>query len=158
TDFQVDSAPADAPEKFTRLKIASATADLNLPETVLEPKFDDKSGKRRVTGPIDYAIDGNDDTAWGIDAGPGMRNQPRKAVFRLEKPIENAQGMALRIGLKMNHGGSNSDDNENNNLGRIRLSVTAAPDATADPLPQNVRDLLNVPLDQRSPAQIRAIF
>ena len=29
----------------------------------------------------------------------------------------------------MNHGGANSDDNENNNLGRIRLSVTAAADA-----------------------------
>ena len=42
----------------------------------------DKSGKRRVTGPIEYAIDGKDETAWGIDAGPGRRNQPRKAVFR----------------------------------------------------------------------------
>ncbi|HLK65950.1 MAG TPA: PSD1 and planctomycete cytochrome C domain-containing protein [Bryobacteraceae bacterium] len=158
TEFQVESAPAEATDKFTRLKIASATADLNLPETPLEPKFDDKSGKRRTTGPIDFAIDGNDDTAWGIDAGPGLRNQPRNAVFRLEKPISNAQGVILRIGLKQNHGGSNSDDNENNNLGRIRLSVTGAQDAVADPLPRNVRELLSVPRDQRSPAQTRAIF
>ena len=121
----------------TKLKIASATADLNLPETPLEPKFDDKSGKRRVTGPIEFAIDGKDETAWGIDAGPGLRNQPRKAVFSLEKPVTNPSGTVLNFYLKQNHGGANSDDNENNNLGRIRLSVTSAPDATADPLPQN---------------------
>ncbi len=158
TEFQVETAPADAPDRFTKLKIASATADVNLPETPLEPKFDDKSGKRRMTGPIEFAIDGSDDTAWGIDAGPGLRNQPRKAVFRLEKPIANAQGTILRIGLKQNHGGSNSDDNENNNLGRVRLSITAAPDAVADPVPQNVREILSLPRDQRSPAQTRVVF
>ena len=42
----------------------------------------------RVTGPIEFAIDGSDDTAWGIDAGPGLRNQPRKAVFNFDKPID----------------------------------------------------------------------
>ena len=54
---------------------------------MLEPIFDDKSKTRRVTGPIAYAIDGKDETAWGIDAGPGRRNVPRKAVFVLEKPV-----------------------------------------------------------------------
>ena len=34
-----------------------------------------------------FAIDGKDETAWGIDVGPGRRNQPRKAVFIAEKPI-----------------------------------------------------------------------
>ena len=34
-----------------------------------------------MTGPIGFAIDGKDETAWGIDIGPGRRNQPRKAVF-----------------------------------------------------------------------------
>ncbi len=84
TEFQVDAAPAETPDKFTKVKIAKATADINLPETPLEAKFDDKSGKRRVTGPIEFAIDGKDETAWGIDAGPGLRNQPRKAVFQFE--------------------------------------------------------------------------
>ena len=41
-----------------------------------------------MTGPIAFAIDGKDETAWGIDVGPGRRNVPRKAVFALEKPIE----------------------------------------------------------------------
>jgi len=64
----------------------------------------------------------------------------------------------LSLYLKMNHGGANSDDNENNNLGRIRLSVTSAADAKADPLPQNVRDILATPAAQRTPAQTRAVF
>ena len=150
TEFTLEAA-TDAPDKFEKLKIASATADLNMPETPLEPKFDDKSGKRRVTGPIDYAIDGKDETAWTLDAGPGLRNQARKAVFVLEKPVTAA---ALNLYLKMNHGGANSDDNENNNLGRIRLSVTSAPAPTADPVPQSVRDLFAIPRAQRTPEQI----
>src|SRR5581483_9425552 len=106
TEFLVDAAPAETPGKFAKVKISRATADLNLPETPLEPKFDDKSGKRRVTGPIDYAIDGKDETAWGTDAGPGLRNQPRKAVFQFEQPIANSKGTILRLRLKQNHGGS----------------------------------------------------
>ena len=158
TEFRVEAAPAAAPDQFEKIKIARASADLNLPETVLEAKFDDKKGKRRVTGPIEFAIDGKDETAWGIDAGPGLRNQPRKAVFNFEKPVANASGSVLNIYLKQDHGGANSDDNENNNLGRIRLSVTSAPDAVADPLPQNVREILDIPREQRSPAQTRAVF
>lgn len=158
TEFQVDAAPAETPDKFTRLKIAKATADVSLPETPLEPKFDDKSGKRRVTGPIEFAIDGKDETAWGIDAGPGLRNQARKAVFQFEDPVTNPKGTVLRFRLKQNHGGANSDDNENHNLGRIRLSVTSATDATADPLPQQVRETLKTPLEKRSPQQVQAIF
>jgi len=158
TEFRVEAAPAETPDKPAPVKIVRATADLNLPETPLEPKFDDKKGKRRITGPIEFAIDGKDETAWGTDAGPGLRNQSRKAVFNFEKPIANAKGGVLNIYLKQDHGGSNSDDNENNNLGRIRLSVTSAPDAAADPLPQNVREILSLPREQRSPAQTRAVF
>jgi len=158
TEFLVDAAPAESPDKLNKVKISKATADINLPETPLEMKYDDKSGKRRVTGPIEFAIDGKDETAWGIDAGPGLRNQPRKAVFQFETPVANPNGTALRLRLKMNHGGANSDDNENNNLGRIRLSVTSAVDAVADPLPQNVRDVLSIPRSERSPAQIRLVF
>jgi hypothetical protein len=158
TEFMVDAALSETPDKFTKVKIARATADIDLPETPLEPKFNDKSGKRRVTGPIEFAIDGKEDTAWGIDAGPGVRNQPRKAVFDFETPVENPNGTILRIRLKQDHGGANSDDNENNNLGRIRLSITSAPDAVADPLPQDVRAILSIPREQRSPAQVRAVF
>jgi hypothetical protein len=164
TEFQVEAAPSDPPDApFQKIKIVKATADLNLPETQLDAKFQDrkpdaKNSKKRVTGPVQFAIDGNNDTAWGIDAGPGLRNQSRKAVFNFEQPVSFPKGTVLNIYLAMNHGGANSDDNENNNLGRIRLSVTTAPDAVADPLPQNVRDILAIPRDQRSPAQTRAEF
>jgi hypothetical protein len=158
TEFRVEAASPDAPATFAKVKIASATSDFNPPETVLEKKFDDKSGNRRVTGPIQYAIDGRDDTGWGIDAGPGLRNQPRKAVFDFEKPVENKSGAILNLYLKEDHGGWNSDDNENNNLGRIRLSVTDAPGAVADPLPDSVRTILKTPRAQRTAAQEQAVF
>ena len=158
SEFLVEAAPVDGPDKIQKIKIIRATADINLPEHPLDPKFDDKSKRRRVTGPIEYAIDGNNDTAWGIDAGPGQRNQSRKAVFTFEKPISFPKGTVLNVYLAMNHGGANSDDNENNNLGRIRLSVTNAPDAKADPVPQNVREILALPREQRTPAQTRAVF
>jgi hypothetical protein len=133
TEFTVDVAYPDAPTKFEKVKIARATADINPPETPLDPVFDDKSGRKRVTGPIEYALDGKDETAWGIDAGPGRRNQPRKAVFELETPLKNAKNAIFRIRLKQNHGGSNSDDNETHNLGRIRLSISSTPSPVVVP-------------------------
>jgi hypothetical protein len=158
TEFEVEAAPAGDPGKITKIKIVRATADYNQPERELEPIYDDKSKRRRLTGPIEFAIDGKDETAWGIDAGPGLRNQPRKAVFAAEKPIANEGGTILTFYLKQNHGGWNSDDNQNNNLGRIRLSITTAPDAAADPLPSGVREILSIPGERRAEAQIETIF
>ncbi|HKC89121.1 MAG TPA: DUF1549 and DUF1553 domain-containing protein [Blastocatellia bacterium] len=158
TEFDVEAAPAGDPKKVTKIKIVRATADYNQPERGLEPIFDDKSKRRRVTGPIEFAIDGKDETAWGIDAGPGLRNQPRKAVFIAEKPITNEGGTILNFYLKQNHGGWNSDDNQNNNLGRVRLSITTAPDAVADPLPAGVREILSIPSERRTPAQVQTVF
>ena len=47
-------------------------------DTLLEPNYDDKSNKKRVTGPASYAIDDNEDTGWGIDAGPGRRQSEQQ--------------------------------------------------------------------------------
>src|SRR5207244_1953495 len=118
----------------------------------------DRSKKKRVTGPIAFAIDGKDDTAWGIDAGPGRRNEPRVAVFVPEKPIELSDGGTLHFDLKQRHGGWNSDDHMNNNLGRFRLSVTDGPVPAGDPLPPRVRQLLTIPAAKRTPAQADAVF
>jgi mono/diheme cytochrome c family protein len=158
TEFEVEAAPAGTPDKVTKVKFAKATADVDQPEKELAPMFADKSGKRRVTGPVDYAIDGKDETAWGIDAGPGLRNQPRKAVFVTAAPISNAGGTVLTIYLTEDHGGWNSDDNQNNNLGRFRLSITTAPGATADPVPERVREILAIPRDKRTPEQVQTVF
>ena len=158
TEFEVEAAPADAPGKASKVKFVKATADVNPPETLLEAIFEDKSGKRRVTGPVEFAIDGKQETAWGIDVGPGRRNQARKAVFNAEKPIGNPNGTVLTVYLTQNHGGWNSDDNQNHNLGRFRLSITTAADAVADPLPQNVRDVLAIPAASRTPKQLATVF
>ncbi len=158
TEFDVDASPAADPKKISKIKIVRATADFNQPERELEPIYDDKSKRRRVTGPVEFAIDGKDETAWGIDAGPGLRNQPRQAVFIAEKPITNEGGTILTFYLKQNHGGWNSDDNQNNNLGRVRLSITTAPDAVADPLPARALEILSIPGDRRTPAQIQTVF
>jgi hypothetical protein len=158
TEFEVEAAPAAVPDKKEKLKFAEATADINLPERELQAPYLDKSDKRRVTGPIAYAIDGDELTAWETDAGPGRRNQPRKAVFRLERPIANSGSTVLAIYLSQKHGGWNSDDNQNNNLGRFRLSITSSPNAKADPLPADVREILSLDAASRTPEQVQKIF
>ena len=131
---------------------------MNPPERELEKIFDDLSGERRVTGPIEFANDGNNLTAWGIDIGPGRSNVPRKAVFTLDKPLEAAGGVRLTFKLVQDHGGWNSDDNQNNNLGRFRFSVTSADNAVADPLPSDVRAILQVPAAERTAEQTARVF
>ncbi|HWG41882.1 MAG TPA: PSD1 and planctomycete cytochrome C domain-containing protein [Gemmataceae bacterium] len=159
TEFKVGVVPADNPgQKVEWIKFVKATADVNPPEKPLNPIYDDKSGKRRVTGPVSYAIDGNNETAWGIDVGPGRRNQPRKAVFLADKPIAFPKGAILTFHLTQNHGGWNSDDNQSHNLGRFRLSIATRPGAEADPLPERVRQILAVSRERRTPAQESTVF
>ena len=76
-----------SPTNKLQVKFVKASADFGNAEKELEPEFYDKTDKKRVYGPVAFAIDGKDETAWGIDAGPGRRNQPRKAVFVPEKPL-----------------------------------------------------------------------
>ena len=97
SEFTVDAADAKNPSKRTRIKLVRATADYGNPRRELEPNFDDRSKKKRFTGPVEYAIDGKDDTAWGIDAGPGRRNVPRTAVFVPEKPLNYPNGVDSRF-------------------------------------------------------------
>ncbi len=158
SEFQVTAAPADQPTKRQPVKIVRATADVNPPERDLEAIFDDRIKKRRSTGPIEYAIDGKDETAWTIDIGPGRSNVPRKAVFVFDKPVSFPAGTVLTFRLVQKHGGWNSDDNQNNNLGRFRFAVTDQPNAQADPLPAAVRAALDLPAAKRTPPQTAALF
>ncbi len=158
TEIKIEAAPADGKGKAVDVQISGATADVDPPETPLDAIFDDHSKRRRVTGPVAFAIDGKDETAWGIDIGPERRNQPREAVFTLAKPIELPGGAVITFNLKQNHGGWNSDDNQNHNLGRFRLSITTAADAKADAVPADVRKVLAIPTDRRSPEQACRVF
>jgi hypothetical protein len=158
SEFEVTAAPANDPKNEVKVKFVRASSDYANPEKELEAEFNDNSGQKRVYGPVDFAIDGKDNTAWGIDAGPGRRNQPRKAVFVPEKPLAFTNGAVLTIKLQQNHGGWNSDDNENHNLGRFRLSVTRATNAVADPVPAEVREIFQTPAGSRSSEQAAKVF
>lgn len=157
TEFTVEAVDASNPENKQAVKIVKATADYSNPERPLEANYFDKTDKKRVTGPVEFAIDGKDETAWGIDAGPGRRNQPRNAVFVAEKPFGFPGGTILNVSLKQNHGGWNSDDHMNNNLGRFRVSATTTADPVADPLPAAVREIVSIPRTQRTPEQQQAV-
>jgi hypothetical protein len=156
--FEVEAADAKNPTNKYDVKFVKATADYSNPSKPLEAEFYDKTTAKRIYGPVEYAIGTNANAAWGIDAGPGRRNQSRKAVFNPDKPIEFTNGVILTFRLVQNHGGWNSDDNQTHNLGRFRLSVTSATNAVADPLPAGVREIFKIPAEKRSPAQIAAIF
>ncbi len=91
TEFAVEAQIAG---KAEQLKFAKATADYNPPETPLDAIYFDKSNKRRVIGPVSFAIDGKDETAWATDGDPGRRNLPHQAVFTLDKPLDSAQHVA----------------------------------------------------------------
>src|SRR5205807_6753271 len=73
-------------------------------------------------------------------------------------PMHHEHGTILTFHITQNHGGWNSDDNQNHNLGRFRLSVTTTPNAVADPLPQGVREILSIPLERRTPLQLATVF
>jgi hypothetical protein len=159
TEFKVEARDAKSPTNKVAVKFSRATSDFEQVETPLEPNFEDKSGKKRVTGPVSMAIDGDDLTAWGIDAGPGRRNQARKAVFECSTNVGFDDGTILLFQLAQNHGGWNSDDHMNNNLGRFRISAcTNTGPVNADKVPKNVRDILALPRETRSPAQTAAVF
>ncbi len=158
TDFKVTAQPADKSSGAREVTLVKATADVNPPERDLESIFDDRAKARRVTGPIQFAIDRKNETAWTTDIGPGRSNVPRKAVFVFDKPIDNPKGTIITFKLVQNHGGWNSDDNQNNNLGRFRFSVTDNDRATADPLPARVRELIGRDPAKRTAAEEEVIF
>jgi mono/diheme cytochrome c family protein len=160
TEFLVETTNLNEPTNKAKAKWVKATADYNQPERKLEDNFTDKSTNSRITGPIEFAIDGKGETGWGINAGPGRRNQERKAVFVGEKPLGYGSNTYWRIGVQQNLGGWNSDDHMNNNLGRYRISATKAKEEVkADPLPKKVRDIItNVPREKRTPVQQATVF
>lgn len=161
SEFTAELNPTGEEKKPTPLKVASATADFGEPEnTPLDDHLKDKDAAKdtRTVGPVSYAIDGDIKTAWGIDAGPGRRNDFRNAVFTLAEPITVKSDRTLKIKLSQKHGGWNGNDLTSNNLGRFRLAITDAPAPKADPVPKAVRQILAIPAAKRSTAQMDRLF
>ena len=158
TEISVEAGPGDGSAGFDPVKIVAATADVNPPEKPLDAAYDDRTNRQRVTGPVAMAIDGKDETAWDIDIGPGRSNVPRNAVFVFERPLGYSGGTLIKFRMVQNHGGWNTDDNMNNNIGRFRFAVCTCPDVTADRVPPAVRDVLATRAELRTPAQSAALF
>lgn len=158
TEFTVDMIKPGETNK-TRLKFNSATADYGMTESSLTPEHFDKAMSNRVVGPVSFAIDNEENTAWGIDAGPGRRNTDRVAVFTCDKPAGFASGTIWDFRVIQRHGGPINDAHQNYNLGRFRISVTTnVGPVVADTVPKRVRDILAIPRAKRSPHQITAVF
>jgi mono/diheme cytochrome c family protein len=158
TEFKVTAESVADPTQKKTAKFIRATADFGNARKELGRPFVDDNGKSSgFTGPVEYAIDGDKLTAWGIDAGPGRRNQPRQAVFVADENLAFAGGTKLTITLGQHQGGSNSDNNETLNVGRFRVSATTT-EAAADPLPARVRAIVSEAPAARTPDETRAVF
>lgn len=159
TEFEVAIAPADEPDKQRDIPLKRAVSDANPSHSRLPAVFRDKNPDQdeRVTGPIEYAIDGDSKTAWSTDVGPAFRNQDRHAIFWPQTPIREDGKFILTFTLKQNHGGWNSDDNQNYLLGRYRFSVTDQPVADTT-TPSSVETILTTPRSSRSSEQQSQLF
>src|SRR5262249_5246575 len=90
------------------------------------------------------AIDGNDQTGWAIAPAFGKNHV---AIFETKEPLGSANGSTLTFALEQKFG-------KGNNLGRFRLSVTAAkPPIQLDGLPEPIAKILAIAPDQRAPKQ-----
>lgn len=158
TEFKVDIQQGEdgATRKnipFTQVKADFANTEKPLPDLLMggwkEP---------RVTGPASYAIDGDDKTAWGIDAGPGRRNQDRTALFISSEVTAFGDDTKFFVQLRQMHGGPNSDQFQNMNLGRFRISVSTSTLDDAEPLPYHIRNILEKAPGERSKHDESVLF
>src|SRR6185312_2150023 len=69
-----------------------------------------------------------------------------------------AGGTILTFQIAQDHAGDDSDKDDNNNIGKMRLSITTTPNAVADPVPAGVREILSIPAANRTPEQVETVF
>jgi hypothetical protein len=158
SELVVEAAPLSDPGKYTRVELKSATANARQKEALLEPFFRRDENDRRIVGGADLLIDGLDETAWGADRGPRLRNNDSHAVVQFAKPLAIEGGARLKISLKFKHGGKSAHGNQSNLLGRFRLSTTGDENPRADSLPSEVRAAVAKAPEGRSADEQAAVF
>lgn len=154
TEFEMYVAPKeetmDRMNVWERLTFSSAIADVNPSQRPLGPEFPQGDKSRSVTGSIAMAIDGDGTTAWTTDNGPDRRNEPRFAIFTLAKPLSVSANQQIGFRLNQNHGGNDSDNNQNNNVGRFRISVTDSTALPTQAIPADIEQTIALPISNRS--------
>ncbi len=160
TEFEISAAPQSDPSKKTVLEIASAVADVNPDRSMLPSAYRERDADKdtRVTGGIEMAIDGDHQTAWTTDNGPGRRNQDRHAVFTLKSPLIVTEPTILTVRMVMKHGGWNSDDNQNYLIGRYKFSVTDHPSPVDGFVPREIEDLVQHSWNELDPVDQKKVF
>ncbi|MDM4017234.1 PSD1 and planctomycete cytochrome C domain-containing protein [Roseiconus lacunae] len=140
------------PDRSIPLKFVRAVADRSPEQADLKSRYDNRKKTKRVTGGIEYAIDGDATTAWTNEVDTPQSNIPQIAWFELAEPIEIPEGQhaSLTVHLAQRHGGWNSDDNQTFNLGRFRVSVTGDSLPDRSPLPVAIAEILDRPRPQWS--------
>ena len=158
SELEIETKLPDS-EKWEKVKLASALTDFEHEERELDEFFHhgglDKDGRRKV-GPVSMLIDGDMKTAWAPDRGPILRHTESVAIVRPEQPLELPEGSQLRIFLRMNHGGD-GNGRDNQQLGRLRLSV-ASQESAGEPIDHAARLALETPADERTEDQQAALF
>ena len=130
TEFRAFAAPAATAEGAKPLVFARAAAD-----------FDEGPGISAA-----QAIDGNNDTQWGVYPRHGT---PHEAVFEVKDPAVFPEGTTFTFLLENLAGATG------HGIGRFRLSASdAAPTTpTLAPLPAGLAAILRLPARDRTPAQ-----
>ncbi len=163
SEFELQYAPVSAPDKKVKVEFTAAISDVNAAKSELLPIYRDRNPEKddRVTGPASYAIDGDTKTAWTTDIGPGRRNSNRHIVFQFKEPIPLDEDAIVYVTLKQNHGGWNSDDNQNYLLGRYRFSFTRQSSEdlhSSESVDSAVQDLLRSAEASGAPASQQLLF
>lgn len=140
SELSAEVSLSGSPDKKQTIKFKRAVADRS-PETAeLKPRYDNKKKVKRTTGGIDFAIDGDEKTAWTNEVGTPRSNVSQTAWFEFDQQIDIPEGQhaIVTVYLAQRHGGWNSDDNQTFNLGRFRVSLTGDAIPEFDPLPKAV--------------------
>jgi hypothetical protein len=165
SEFELRTAPDGTEIKtfddWTPVAFESVVADVNPVTRTLSGEYPgsrNAAEETRTVGPAAFAIDGDRDTAWTTDIDPGRRNQSRYAAFTLSEPLEVDADAQLAIRLVQMHGGYKPPANQNNNVGRFRISVTGDGDVPGDAIPENVLVAIEMPADSRTTGDLDLVF
>ncbi len=158
TELEVHTRKPDDKD-WVKVTLTNATADFAEPDHRIEEMWAraNDPGRNRSVGPVAYMIDGNNQTGFRADRGPGRRNSESVAVVRFESPLSMPAGTKLRVMLRTDHGGDESA-RVNVMLGRLRLSLTTAPEPAAAPVAYAAILAMNTPAAERTPLQQETVF
>jgi hypothetical protein len=132
SDFSVELAPAEAPEKMRPVLFSASAVD---------------NGTMRLDQQAKYESRG-----WRIDATREEVRLARQAVFIAKEPVGFERGTIIKIKL------SHESEFGKQGIGRFRLSVTCSNDpARTLSAAASVRHILDIPPNQRTPKQSKEV-